>query len=155
MKFMCSLILVEDIKKARFFYEEILGQTVKEDYGENVVFNGDFAIHLKDHYEKLIGEKVISLRSNNFELYFEDDNLDDIVKILKKHDIEFIHEIREQPWQQQVIRFYDYDYNIIEVGEKLEHTAFRLYKKGVKIDEICNITYLSNEDIQKAIKDYS
>ena len=37
--------------------------------------------------------------------------------------------------------------NIIEIGEKLEHVAYRLYLENIKIDEIAQITYLSIEAI--------
>ena len=54
MKFICPLIVVDDIKKSRHLYEVILGQTVKMDFGENVTFEGDFAIHQRAHFQKLI-----------------------------------------------------------------------------------------------------
>jgi len=34
--------------------------------------------------------------------------------------VEFIHEIVEQPWGQKVMRFYDPDYHMIEVGAPIE-----------------------------------
>lgn len=154
MKFICPLIVVEDIQKSRFLYEKILGQTVKVDFGENITFNGDFAIHQKDHFESLINKSVIS-KSNNFELYFEDDDLETIVDTLKGHNFEFVHEIVEQPWKQKVVRFYDYDKNIIEIGEHLEHVAYRLYKEKTPIEEICKITYLPKEIVLNSIEEYS
>lgn len=155
MKFICSLIVVEDIKKSRHFYENILGQTVKTDFGENVTFEGDFAIHQKDHFKSLINNNEIKAKANNCELYFEHDNLEEILKRIKELDLEFVHEIIEQPWKQQVIRFYDYDKNLIEIGETLEHVAFRLSKKSYSIEEISKITYLDKETVIKAIIDYS
>jgi hypothetical protein len=59
---------VEDIQRAREFYEEILKQKVTLDFGENIVFEGCFAIHLKAHFSKLIDNKKITKGSNNFEL---------------------------------------------------------------------------------------
>ena len=75
MKYVCPLIVVNDIEISRRFYEEVLNQQVKYDYGENVTFEGDFAIHLKSHYQGLIGNKEIIPYSNGFELYFEHDDL--------------------------------------------------------------------------------
>ncbi len=135
------MVVVGNIDKSRYLYESILGQAVKSDHGENVVFHGDFAIHQKSHFKHLINAPIAS-RSNSFELYFETDDLTVIVNKLKGSDIEFIHEIKEQPWRQQVTRFYDYDYNIIEIGEKLEHVAYRLFLENTSIDRICEITYL-------------
>lgn len=45
--------------------------------------------------------------------------------------------------------------NIIEIGERLEHVAFRLHNEGHSIDEITNITYLPEEVVQKSIDEYS
>jgi catechol 2,3-dioxygenase-like lactoylglutathione lyase family enzyme len=152
---MCPLIVVSDIKRSREFYENILAQTVKVDFGENVTFVGDFAIHQKKHFESLINNAEIKEKSNNFELYFEHDDLEDIVSKIKKIDLEFVHEIVEQPWKQQVVRFYDYDKNMIEIGERMEHVAYRLSKQNYSIEEICKITYLSKETVENAIKEYS
>jgi len=122
VKYICPLIVVSDIKVSRNFYENILGQKVKNDFGENILFEGDFAIHLKEHYLRLIGKDSnhLSEKSNNFELYFEEDDLEKLYGELKKHKVEFIHEIVEQPWGQKVMRFYDPDYHIIEVGAPIE-----------------------------------
>jgi hypothetical protein len=45
IKFVCALIAVSDINRSKKFYTELLEQTIKFDFGKNVVFNGDFAIH--------------------------------------------------------------------------------------------------------------
>ncbi len=155
MKFICPLIVVENIEKSRYFYETILGQSVKTDFGENVTFHGDFAIHQKSHFKALINQNPISSKSNNFELYFETDELEMIVNKLKEIDIEFIHKIVEQPWKQKVVRFYDYDFNIVEIGERMEHVAYRLYKEGLFIHDISKITYLPEDVIKNSIKEYS
>jgi len=155
MKFMGSLIVVEDIEKSRYLYEKILGQTVKFDFGENVTFKGDFAIHQKSHFQNLIDNKPVLQRSNSCELYFEHNDLIPVVQELKKLDVEFIHEIKEQPWQQQVIRFYDFDKNLIEIGESMEHVAYRLSKRDLSIDEIAKITYLEPAAVQSAILEYT
>ncbi len=155
MKFICSLIVVEDIKRSRHLYETILGQSVKTDFGENVTFHGDFAIHQKSHFKDLINQNPITSKSNSFELYFETDELEVIVSRLKESEIEFIHEIVEQPWRQKVVRFYDYDFNIIEIGERLEHVAYRLYQENLPISEISKITYLSTNVVKQSIEEYS
>jgi catechol 2,3-dioxygenase-like lactoylglutathione lyase family enzyme len=123
MKFICPLVVVKDINRARHFYEDILGQVVKYDFGENIQFEGDFSIHLEKHFKELIdstGNKVIQHQSNNFELYFESENIIELERKLKLAEVEFIHDLTEQPWGQKVIRVYDYDGHIIEIGESME-----------------------------------
>ena len=154
MKFICSLITVKDINKSREFYEKILKQKVKYDFGENVTFKGDFSIHLESHFQKLINNSKILHGGNNFELYFETDNLEDIEKELRQNNIEFIHEIYEQPWRQKVMRFYDPDRNIIEIGESMEVLSYRLYKEGLKIEEIKNYLQISEEFIRDSINKF-
>ncbi len=154
MKYICPLITVEDINRSREFYEDILRQEVKFDFGENVTFKGDFAIHLKSHYSKLINGNKITSGGNNFELYFEFDDVDTLANDLKEHDVEFVHNVREQPWSQKVVRFYDPDKNIIEVGESLEHLSFRLSKEGKPVEEISSITNMPVEFVKKSIQKY-
>lgn len=154
MKYICPLVTVDDINRSRQFYENILKQEVKYDFGENITFKGDFAIHLKSHYSKLIDGKVITSGSNNFELYFEYDDVDTFVNELKRINVEFVHKVREQPWRQKVVRFYDPDYNIIEVGESIEYLCYRLSKEGKSIEEIASITYMPIEFVKTSVQKY-
>lgn len=154
MKFICSLITVNDIKVSRDFYERILNQKVKFDFGENVTFHGDYAIHLKSHFKKLINNKEIRTGANNFELYFEYDNVEEIVKVLKDNNVSFVHEIREQPWRQKVVRFYDPDENLIEIGESMEYLAHRLTNEGMSIEQISETTNMSVDFIIESIEKY-
>jgi catechol 2,3-dioxygenase-like lactoylglutathione lyase family enzyme len=154
MKYICPLITVSDIKRSRDFYEKILKQKVKFDFGENVTFEGDFSIHLRNHFKSLIDNKEIRTGGNNFELYFEYDEIDQIVEKLKENNITFVHEVREQPWRQKVVRFYDPDENIIEIGESLEFLSSRLYKEGLSIEKITSTTNMSVEFVKKSIEKY-
>ena len=54
MKFICPLIVVNNMEVSRNFYEKVLSQKVQYDFGENVSFEGGFAIHLKSHFSDLI-----------------------------------------------------------------------------------------------------
>ena len=46
VKFEGGLICVKDIQRSRRLYEELLGQTMLEDFGENIVYLG-FALQEK------------------------------------------------------------------------------------------------------------
>ncbi len=155
MKYIAALITVEDINRSRQFYENVMKQTVEFDFGQNVSFKGGFAIHLKSHFTALIDNKPIQSGSNSFELYFEFDNVDEFVKVLKLNNVQFVHEAREQPWRQKVVRFYDPDFNIIEVGESLEFVAFRLSKEGLSNDEISKAIMMPVEYISVCIDKFN
>ncbi len=154
MKYICPLIVVDSIERSRNLYEEILEQKIKTNFGENITYFGDFAIHQKRHFHKLINNLTINSKSNNFELCFEHDNIEEIEKKLIEDEFEFIHRIVEQPWKQRVLRFYDYDNHIIEIGESMEYVAFRLYLGGLSIDAISEVTYLNTEIIKNSITKY-
>lgn len=151
MKYICPLITVADIQRSRWFYEKILAQAVKYDFGENVTFQGDFAIHQQAHFQQLIGSKPVRPGGNNFELYFEHDDINEMVSRLKEHQVEFVHEAREQPWRQMVVRVYDPDMNIVEIGESLGFLCFRLSKDGLTTEEISAAVGIPQEFVKNAV----
>ena len=138
LKFNTPLIVVNDMARSRRFYEQLLGQKVKFDFGPNVPFEG-FSIHLKSHFQSLLGDVAqfpVTQKAHWGELYFETDELEPIFQRLNEADVEFIHPICEQPWGQHVTRFYDPDGHIIEIGETMEAVVWRFYEQGHSIDNI-------------------
>jgi catechol 2,3-dioxygenase-like lactoylglutathione lyase family enzyme len=139
MKFVCPLLVVEDLARSRQFYREVLDQKEKFDLGENVTFEGDFALHRKAHFEKLLNVPSAEHPSpvcHNHELYFEEDKIKERQLKLMEHRVRFLHTMREQPWGQRVIRFYDPDGHVIEVGESMEAVVRRLSEEGLSPEEI-------------------
>jgi catechol 2,3-dioxygenase-like lactoylglutathione lyase family enzyme len=154
MKFICPLVTVSDMERSREFYENILGQTVRYDFGENISFEGDFAIHLRSHFQQLIDNRVVHSRANNFELYFEHDDLEPVEERLNNFGVEFVHTIREQPWRQRVMRFYDPDGNMIEVGESLEYSSYRLHLEGMDLEEISQTISMTVDFVKDAVSKF-
>lgn len=154
MKYICPLITVSDIKHSRYFYEKLLNQKVKSDFGENITFHGDFAIHFQAHFKDLIDKREIKNGGNNFELYFEDDNIEQVVERLKSNNVTFLHEIKEQPWRQKAVRFYDPDENIIEIGESLEFLAYRLKNENMSIEKIAETINMTVNFVRYSIEKY-
>ncbi|MCK5146276.1 VOC family protein [bacterium] len=155
MKYICSLIVVKNIKKARTFYEQILGQTVKFDFGENVTFEGSFAIHQQAHYQGLLNtdkETPVSSGAHDHELYFETDVFDESMKILESHGVEYVHGATVQPWGQRVVRFYDPDKHIVEIGETMETVIIRLSKQGFSQQEIIQKTMMPEPFVKITIE---
>ena len=55
------------------------------------------------------------------ELYFEVDDFDAFTEKLRRHlDVELVHPPMTHAWQQRVVRLYDPDWHMIEVGESME-----------------------------------
>jgi catechol 2,3-dioxygenase-like lactoylglutathione lyase family enzyme len=138
LKFDAPLIVVSDIARSRHFYEKLLGQKVKFDFGPNVPFEG-FSIHLKSHFQSLLGDAAqfpVIQKAHWGKLYFETDELEPIYQRLNIVGVEFIHPICEQPWGQRVMRLYDPDGHIVEIGETMESVVWRFYEQGFSIDRI-------------------
>lgn len=155
LKFVCPLICVEDITRSRHFYENILHQEVRYDFGENIEFKSGFAIHLNTHFQGLLGAPAqypVTFKANNGELYFETDELETILERLVDNSVEFIHKIHEHPWGQRAMRIYDPDGHILEIGEPLEVVVKRYHKQGLSVDEICKKTSMPESFVQQVIE---
>ena len=140
MKFTCPLIAVSDLEASKKFYQEVLGQEILLDLGWNVTFSGIFAIQLNFADIVSIDKKTVMKRSHNFELYFEDDDFDAFIEHLKKfEEIEYVHQPKKYEWQQRVVRIYDPDKHIIEIGESMAVIAKRYLNQGLSIEETANI----------------
>ena len=155
MHFRCTLVTVSDMERSRDFYENLLGQEVRYDFGENIEFQGGFAIHLGSHFRQLIDNKKIMAGSHNFELYFEHDDLKQMEEILNNNGVEFVHKVREQPWRQRVMRFYDPDGHMIEVGESMEHLSYRLNAEGMGVEEISKTTSMTVDFVKGSIRKFA
>jgi catechol 2,3-dioxygenase-like lactoylglutathione lyase family enzyme len=153
MKFICTIIVVEDIARSRKLYETILHQKVTADFGEfNVAFEGGLALYKRGLYQSLIGDQLEILnKTNNFELYFEEDNLLEFEREISSNGFEFIHGIREEPWKQQVFRFYDYDHNVVVIAETMEQVSTRLFKENHSVEEISRMTGFPVEEVLRQI----
>jgi catechol 2,3-dioxygenase-like lactoylglutathione lyase family enzyme len=156
LKFVSPLIVVEDMARSRQFYEQLLEQKVKFDFGVDVAFEGDFTIHLKSHFQSLLGDATkysITSKAHNGELYFDADDIESTYQRLQAAGVEFIEGIREQPWGQRAMRLYDPDGHIIEIGEPMDITVRRFYRQGWSIERIAEKTGMPREFIEGAIKD--
>ena len=145
MKLTSTMIVVRDMEKSRNFYETLLNQKIVMDLGANVSYEG-FALQTLETWIDFIekSEANINLsKNNNTELYFETDDYDDFIKKLKDYnhfEIDLVHETKEFPWGQRVIRFYDPDNHIIEVGESMESVIKKFFKDGMSVEDIAEKT---------------
>jgi catechol 2,3-dioxygenase-like lactoylglutathione lyase family enzyme len=156
LKFDGPLIVVNDMTRARHFYEQLLGQKVKFDFGPNVPFEG-FSIHLKSHFQSLLGSAAqypVTQKAHWGELYFETDDLEPIYHRLSEAGIEFIHPVCEQLWGQRVMRFYDPDGHIVEIGETMEAVVWRFFEQGLSIEVISEKSSMPREYIEGVIKEH-
>lgn len=131
------MIAVTDMEKSIAFYEEVIGDRVAMSFGENVQFEGGFALQEMKTWKKMIHADSVRRKSNAVELYFEETNFDGFVSYLKEFpEIKFVHGVEEMPWGQRIIRFYDPDFHIIEVGEAMDTVITRMLKSGMSVEQV-------------------
>ncbi len=153
MKHVCMLISVADINAARKFYEDLFGLEVFQDYGKNIAFTCGLALQQDfDWLVNLPKEKILK-KSNNAEIVFEEQDFDGFLSKLQAHpDIEYLGEVIEHSWGQRVIRFYDLDGHIIEVGEDMKMVIKRFLASGMTMEEVSVKMDASVKDLTKLLK---
>ncbi len=150
MKYNCTVISVADIKAARKFYEDLFGLEVFQDYGRNIAFTCGLALQQDFDWLVHLPKESILKKSNNVELCFEEQDFDSFLHKLKEYpNIECLGEVIEHSWGQRVIRFYDLDGHIIEVGENMKMVIKRFLASGMTIDEVSVKMDVSFEDLTK------
>ena len=67
--------------------------------------------------EAFLGREIIQ-ENNACELYFEESDIEGFVKKLEEMypDVRYVNRLMPHSWGQKVVRFYDPDGNLIEVG---------------------------------------
>lgn len=131
MKLKNPMLVVSDIDKSVEFYKKVFGLRVVMDFGANKTLTGGLALQTAQTYKEFIGTDNISFGGNNFEIYFEEDDFDGFASRLSECDIEYVHPIKEHSWGQRVVRFYDPDRHIIEVGENMKAVCKRFLDSGL------------------------
>lgn len=123
MKLKNILLVVNDIEKSKEFYRELFGLEVIRDFGENVVLTEGLVLQERKIWEKSTGQSV-QFQGNDAELYFEETDIDTFLVKLEKYEksgfqVNYLNERIQTECGRRVIRLYDLDNHIIEVGEPL------------------------------------
>ena len=54
---------------------------------------------------------------------------------LETLDVEYVHPVKEHAWGQRVVRFYDPDRHMIEVGEDMKVVCKRFLDSGMTVEQ--------------------
>lgn len=143
MKLKNILIVVNDIEKSKAFYRDLFGLQVVTDFGGNVILTEGLVLQDRKIWEKFIGKEVIK-GGNAAELYFEENDMDSFLKKLEESGylVEYVNPLMEHDWGQRVIRIYDPDRHVIEIGEAMEYVAHRFLKQGMTVEQVAEKTQL-------------
>lgn len=111
------LIVVENIEKSRIFYKELFGLEKILDNDGNMILTEGLVLQQKSIWEQFTGQKIVG-ENNSSELYFEEKNIEEFVEKLEAFypEVKYVNRLMQHSWGQKVVRFYDYDGNLIEVG---------------------------------------
>ena len=117
MKLKNTLIVVKDIKKAGKFYYDLFGLEMVQDNDGNMILTAGLVLQEERYWKELLKRDIIP-QSNSCELYFEEADIEGFAEKLSRlyPDIQYVNRLMKHSWGQTVIRFYDLDGNLIEVG---------------------------------------
>ena len=139
MAFVSTLLVVTAMQRSKNFYRTLLGMDITADYGANVTLNHTLSLQTVASWQNFIEkeETEITFTHHSGELYFEEEHFDEFLQRLADYSqIQYVHPLKEHRWGQRVIRFYDPDGHIIEVGEPLSAVAKRFAQQGLDAKDI-------------------
>ncbi len=125
------MLVVTDINRSVAFYEKVLGLRVVMDFGANKTLTGGLALQTLKSWREFIGTDDVAFGGKNSEVYFEEDQFDEFVKRLKQYEVAYVHPVKEYSWGQRVVRIYDPDKHIIEIGENMKAVCKRFLDDGM------------------------
>ena len=117
MKLKNTLIVVKDIEKAKRFYHDLFGLEMLRDNDGNMILTDGLVLQEERYWKEFLKREIIP-QSNSCELYFEEADIEGFTEKLETlyPDIQYVNRLMTHSWGQTVIRFYDLDGNLIEVG---------------------------------------
>ena len=117
MKLKNILIVVKDIERSEKFYHDLFGLNTILDSEGNMILTEGLVLQDEEIWKKFLGKDVIP-ESNSCELYFEETDIEGFIEKLEKlyPSIQYVNRLMVHSWGQKVVRFYDLDGNLIEVG---------------------------------------
>ena len=117
MKLKNVLIVVKDIEQSRKFYHDVFGIDLVLDNDGNMILTEGLVLQDEKIWRSFLDRDIVP-KSNSCELYFEEQDIEAFIEKLEKlyPDIEYVNRLMTHSWGQRVIRFYDLDGNLTEVG---------------------------------------
>lgn len=117
MKLKNVLIVVRDIERSKKYYRDLFGLDVVMDNDGNMILTEGLVLQDAKIWQNFLGKEIIP-ENNSCELYFEEKDLEGFVRRLEElyPDTIYVNRLMTHSWGQKVVRFYDPDGNLIEVG---------------------------------------
>ena len=111
------LIVVKDIRRSRQFYHDLFGLELILDNDGNMILTEGLVLQEEKYWTDFLGREIVP-KNNASELYFEESDIEGFIERLETYypEVEYVNRLITHRWGQKVIRFYDPDGNLIEVG---------------------------------------
>lgn len=111
------LIVVKDIEKARQYYHDLFGLDMILDNDGNMILTEGLVLQEEKYWKQFLQRELVP-KNNHCELYFEEKSIEEFVEKLERlyPNTEYVNRLMSHSWGQKVVRFYDLDGNLIEVG---------------------------------------
>jgi catechol 2,3-dioxygenase-like lactoylglutathione lyase family enzyme len=111
------LIVVKDIERSKKFYRDLFGLEVVLDNDGNMILTEGLVLQDEKIWKDFLNKDIIP-ENNASELYFEEKDIEAFVERLEKlyPEVKYVNRLMTHSWGQKVVRFYDPDGNLIEVG---------------------------------------
>lgn len=117
MKLRCTLIVVKDAQRSLKYYHDLFGLELLQDNDGNMILSDGLALQEERYWKEFLKRDAFP-RNNHSELYFEEADIEAFVERLERlyPETEYVNRLMTHSWGQKVVRFYDLDGNLIEVG---------------------------------------
>ena len=111
------LIVVSDIERSRKYYHDLFGLEMILDNDGNMILTEGLVLQDAAVWKNFLGKDIIP-RNNAGELYFEEKDIEGFIRKLDElyPETVYVNPLMTHSWGQRVVRFYDPDGNLIEVG---------------------------------------
>ena len=111
------LIAVKDVEKSKKFYHDLFGLNTILNSDGKVILTEGLVLQDEKIWRECLNKEVIS-KNHAGELYFEETDIEGFVEKLEElyPDVTYANRLMTHSWGQQIVRFYDLDGNLIEVG---------------------------------------
>ncbi|HJC47405.1 MAG TPA: VOC family protein [Candidatus Lachnoclostridium pullistercoris] len=111
------LITVKDMEQSKKFYHDLFGLDMILDNDGNMILTEGLVLQDAAIWQTFLGKEIIP-KNHSCELYFEERDIDAFVQKLESlyPSVQYVNRLMTHSWGQKVVRFYDPDGNLIEVG---------------------------------------
>lgn len=149
------LLVVRDLPRSLAFYREVLGLTTERDFGANVTLTGGICLQTEESWRGFVDKRPEDLCYGGCvsEVYFEEAEFAAFLKRLEALRVSLVCPPLEHRWGQRVVRFYDPDGHVVEVGEPLSAVCRRFQNGGLSEEGIARRMEIPPELVRRCLRE--